>query len=85
MRSYVRAPAPAWRTAAEPVRLGLRSALSRALLVHLRWQEVARQRRALATLDDHMLKDLGLSRADALRESGRWFWDDGGDPWQIWR
>ncbi|MCP5368041.1 MAG: DUF1127 domain-containing protein [Hyphomicrobiales bacterium] len=39
------------------------------------WQERARQRRQLQELDDHMLRDLGLSRADAQRESERPFWD----------
>ena len=28
----------------------------------------ARQRRALMALDDHLLKDIGISRADAVRE-----------------
>jgi uncharacterized protein YjiS (DUF1127 family) len=28
----------------------------------------------LAELDDHMLKDIGVSRAEALRESAKWFW-----------
>jgi uncharacterized protein YjiS (DUF1127 family) len=34
-----------------------------------------RQRRALIMLSDHMLKDLGLSRSDAGRESGKRFWE----------
>ena len=63
----------------------LRAALSSVILTLLRWQELARQRRALARLDDRMLKDLGLTRADALREAGRPFWDDGGEPWRLWR
>lgn len=41
-----------------------------------RWWTLARQRRALARLDRRMLKDIGLSRADALAESVRPFWDD---------
>ena len=41
-----------------------------------RWQQLARQRRQLATLNDEALKDLGLSRADVLQESERPFWDD---------
>jgi uncharacterized protein YjiS (DUF1127 family) len=61
----------------------LRAALSWGILTLLRWQELARQRRALGALSDHMLKDLGLSRADALREAGRPFWDDGGEPWRL--
>jgi uncharacterized protein YjiS (DUF1127 family) len=42
----------------------------------LRWQELSIQRRQLLELDAHMLKDIGISRADALREAGRFFWDD---------
>lgn len=34
-------------------------------------------RRQLARLDDRMLKDLGLSRADALAEAARAPWDLG--------
>ena len=37
--------------------------------------ETYRQRRALFALSDHMLRDLGLSRADAYREATRSFWD----------
>jgi uncharacterized protein YjiS (DUF1127 family) len=40
------------------------------------WSERAAQRRRLAELDGRMLKDIGLSRADAARESGKWFWQD---------
>ncbi|WP_342633124.1 DUF1127 domain-containing protein [Pseudomonas sp. TTU2014-080ASC] len=42
----------------------------------LRWWQLARQRRRLAALDECALKDLGLSRADAIQESERPFWDD---------
>lgn len=41
-----------------------------------RWQELARQRRQLAMLDEMALKDMGLSRADVMQESERPFWDD---------
>jgi len=37
--------------------------------------EVARQRRQLITLDERTPKDVGISRADAVREAGRDFWD----------
>jgi len=37
--------------------------------------ERCRQRRALGSLSDHMLKDLGLSRSDAGRETGKRFWE----------
>lgn len=36
--------------------------------------ETYRQRRALATLDDHMLKDIGLTRCDVEAEVSRPFW-----------
>ena len=38
------------------------------------WQERAIQRTHLAALDDHRLKDLGISRADAVREAAKPFW-----------
>jgi uncharacterized protein YjiS (DUF1127 family) len=55
------------------------AALARATLVasdtlHL-WMDRCRQRRALGKMSDHMLKDLGLSRSDAGRETGKRFWE----------
>ncbi|MDG9923902.1 MULTISPECIES: DUF1127 domain-containing protein [unclassified Pseudomonas] len=41
-----------------------------------RWNQLARQRRQLAMLDDAALKDIGLNRADVMQESERPFWDD---------
>jgi uncharacterized protein YjiS (DUF1127 family) len=38
------------------------------------WSERARQRRALAALDDRMLKDIGLTRADVTVEFDKPFW-----------
>ena len=38
------------------------------------WAERMRQRRALAALDDRMLKDIGLDRAAASREEAKLFW-----------
>ena len=38
------------------------------------WRERSRSRRALAAFDDHQLRDIGLSRADAWRESSKCFW-----------
>lgn len=40
-----------------------------------RWLEVRRQRRDLLRLSDAMLRDIGISRADAEREAARPFWD----------
>ncbi|MDA7089104.1 DUF1127 domain-containing protein [Pseudomonas sp. SA3-5] len=53
------------------------SALARAAWLHLRrWQQLAKQRRLLATLNDEALKDIGLNRGDVFRETERPFWDD---------
>ncbi|MEK1941978.1 MAG: DUF1127 domain-containing protein [Pseudomonas sp.] len=41
-----------------------------------RWNELANQRRLLASMPDATLKDLGLSRADLEQEVERPFWDD---------
>ena len=43
-------------------------------LIH--WQDVARQRRRLAELDDRLLRDIGLTRADVERELRR-------SPWEL--
>lgn len=39
------------------------------------WLDLSRERRALAALDDRMLKDIGLNRASAAQEARRPFWD----------
>jgi len=46
----------------------------------LRWHDLAHQRRALLSLDERMLKDIGITRADAVREARRAFWRDTIDP-----
>ncbi len=38
------------------------------------WQERDQQRRHLAALDDRLLSDVGISRADAVREAAVPFW-----------
>ncbi|AZV78878.1 DUF1127 domain-containing protein [Parasedimentitalea marina] len=43
---------------------------------------VARQRRALASLDDSALKDIGLTRLEADTEGKRRFWD-APDSWRC--
>lgn len=44
--------------------------------------EVSRQRRQLAALDDALLRDIGLTREEALREASRPGYDDGRRP--LW-
>jgi len=39
-----------------------------------KWQERTRGRRDLAALSDRSLRDIGLSRSDALREINKPFW-----------
>jgi uncharacterized protein YjiS (DUF1127 family) len=38
------------------------------------WTARVRQRRALAGLDDQMLRDVGITRVEAARESEKPFW-----------
>ena len=40
----------------------------------LAWHHRARQRRALLQLSDHMLHDVGISRAEARGEAAKPFW-----------
>jgi uncharacterized protein YjiS (DUF1127 family) len=48
--------------------------VSRVVCWLIEWRKRAVQRRTLAMLDDHMLKDIGLSRMDVEREISRPFW-----------
>ena len=38
------------------------------------WQQRARDRRQLQSLSDHMLRDIGLTRADVFAEASKPFW-----------
>jgi uncharacterized protein YjiS (DUF1127 family) len=40
------------------------------------WLERGRSRRVLGTLDDHQLRDIGVTRAEARLESAKPFWRD---------
>ena len=53
---------------------GLSVLIVNAMDTVLDWQDRARQRHRLGELDDHLLRDIGLSRADLERESSKPFW-----------
>ncbi|MEH6627272.1 MAG: DUF1127 domain-containing protein [Motiliproteus sp.] len=38
------------------------------------WHERAKQRQALAELDDELLGDIGISKTEAMREANKPFW-----------
>jgi len=38
------------------------------------WQDRARERQHLASLEPHMMKDIGIERSDLRREVGKPFW-----------
>lgn len=46
----------------------------RAAVLLITWQERARERQRLASLDEHMLRDIGVSRSQVYREIGKPFW-----------
>ncbi|HJO69795.1 MAG TPA: DUF1127 domain-containing protein [Rhodospirillales bacterium] len=57
-----------------PALTRLVGALARAADTIDEWHERARQRHRLATLDARMLADIGVTRAEALSEADRPFW-----------
>jgi uncharacterized protein YjiS (DUF1127 family) len=57
-----------------PAHLVAQAWLAHAFEQVLAWHERARQRRQLQQLSEHMLKDIGLSRADAAAEISKPFW-----------
>lgn len=66
--------------------VGLKKGLSWYKAVHLRlikaadafliWYDRARERQALLSMDDNMLRDIGLSRADIWDEARKPFWQE---------
>lgn len=62
--------------ASKPVRPARRGSWSWQRLIETleRWVERHRQRRALLEMSDHLLKDIGISRADAWQEAHKPFW-----------
>ncbi|WP_158045222.1 DUF1127 domain-containing protein [Skermanella pratensis] len=53
---------------------GLNRLLVSAFDALLDWQDRARQRHRLGEMDDHLLRDIGLSRADLEHEAAKPFW-----------
>ncbi|WP_447555121.1 DUF1127 domain-containing protein [Vreelandella sp. EE22] len=53
-----------------------RSSLTRLRLVLRRYSERRRSRRQLLTLDDRLLRDIGMSRAQVTREARTPCWKD---------
>jgi uncharacterized protein YjiS (DUF1127 family) len=50
------------------------SGVQRVVTTLLIWQQRARDRRQLQSLSDHMLRDIGLTRADVFAEASKPFW-----------
>jgi uncharacterized protein YjiS (DUF1127 family) len=48
--------------------------VQRAVDLLLIWQQRARDRQRLQSLSDHMLRDIGLTRADVFLEASKPFW-----------
>ena len=70
---------PLWRTRPHPSLGGsfwgrCRRTVVAVLDLALAWQDRARARHYLAMIDDHMLRDIGISRADVQRECNKPFW-----------
>jgi uncharacterized protein YjiS (DUF1127 family) len=40
------------------------------------WRARIRERRALAAMDERLLRDIGVNRLDAVRECAKPFWQD---------
>ena len=68
----IRSPVATARSVAVPAGTGLLAGFLHRVAV---WFEVRRERRQLLSMSDHMLHDIGISRADAEGEGARWFWD----------
>lgn len=54
-----------------PARIAWRGNIIKAIL---RWLDRGRQRRHMHRLSDHMLHDIGLSRADLEQDAATQFW-----------
>jgi uncharacterized protein YjiS (DUF1127 family) len=69
-----------FRTTARPARRldislkGFSALIVSAVDTVLDWQDRARQRHNLLAMDDHLLRDIGVSRADLENEAAKPFW-----------
>jgi uncharacterized protein YjiS (DUF1127 family) len=52
----------------------VRHVVVKCLRILVIWQERAEQRHALRALNEHMLKDIGVTHADAYKEAQKPFW-----------
>jgi uncharacterized protein YjiS (DUF1127 family) len=77
MWSIARAPAPCRRG-----RISIVGGILRLICLLDLALEIQRERRMLLSLDDHILRDMGLSRYDAWAEACRSPWDIPGD--RLW-
>ena len=75
MHTIARAERLSDRTSA-PAERGSRGSRAGLLRRIVTWLERIRQRQALRALDDWVLKDIGLSRADVMREGDKPFWQE---------
>jgi uncharacterized protein YjiS (DUF1127 family) len=48
--------------------------VARASNMLARWLDASRSRQTLDELDEHMLRDIGLTRDEARREASKFFW-----------
>jgi len=53
---------------------GLGTLIVKATDTVLDWQDRARQRHSMLEMDDHLLRDIGLSRSDLENEAAKPFW-----------
>ncbi|MBT4933980.1 MAG: DUF1127 domain-containing protein [Rhodospirillaceae bacterium] len=52
------------------------SDMARIVKILAQWQDRETMRARLAEFDDHLLSDLGITRAQATMETGKPFWQD---------
>jgi len=66
-------PYARWRPARDPAYHPIPRLVAGVRLI-AQWIETARQRQALAELDERMLRDIGITRVEVARECAKLFW-----------